>query len=286
MMKLQTPIRTFDNSIDACLEGITGNAALREALIASKADLLAVEPVYRSAASRGELFTIPPVEEDADDEAVVIGSLRRSELIKLYEQYLVPRGKPGRSVYSDLLNAALEECPFCGGIGVPNTLDHFLAKSRHPSFSILPFNLVPSCRDCNMGEKGGGAASLAEEVLLQPYIDKDMFYKEQWVFASYEADPPDEPGRFVYFVRTPERWDATDVARAEHHFKTFNLAHKYGLKAAQALATVKAQAEVMIARGLVYADVREIILQPGIERAPFPNHWQTGMFQALCVFFR
>ncbi|MFC3651314.1 HNH endonuclease [Dyella humi] len=285
MMRLENPVRTFVESIDACLAGITGNVELRKALIKSKGDLLTVEPTYLQAALRGELSTITAVDDDADEEAAIVGDLRRSDLIKLYEQYLVPKGKPGRRVYSDLLNAAREQCPFCGGIGTPKTLDHFLTKGKHPSFSVLPFNLVPSCRDCNMGEKGQVGASVAEEVLLQPYADKDLFFNEQWIFSSYEADPSGEPGLLAYFVRTPEWWSAVDVARAEHHFKAFDLAHKYGLKAGRSAVTVMAQARAMIRKGLSHADIREVILQPGIDSAPFSNHWQRGMYQSLCEYF-
>lgn len=285
MMRLRAPARTFGDAIDACVEGITGNDKLRDTLIAGRNELLAVEPIYVAEAVRGALFAIAPADDNLDDATLLVGGLCRPDLIKLYDQYLVPKGKPGRKVYSDLLNAALEECPFCGGIGTPKTLDHFLPKGKHPVFSILPHNLVPSCRDCNMGDKGQGAANLAEEVVLQPYVDKDIFFNQQWIFSSYEEDISGDPGVFSYFVETPDTWDAIDTARAEHHFKIFDLAHKYGLKAAQSLVTVMGQANAMLNNGLSRDDVMKIILQPGIDCAPFPNHWQRGMYQALHKYF-
>lgn len=285
MMKLPKPMHTFDASIDACAEGIKGNTKLLDALIASKAELLEIEPNYVNAATLGKLFSTYPVTEDVDKSKLVVGKLCGSDLNKLYDQYLVPEAKPGRKIYSDIFNAAQEECPFCGGIGLPKTLDHFLPQGKHPAFSVLPYNLVPSCRDCNMGEKGQFVPKSAAEVFLHPYADKDIFFSEQWIFASYKADATGEPGVFSYFVKTPDDWHPIDSARAEHHFRLFKLDHLYGLKAAQSLAAVMGQAKALIARGSSHLDVREIILQPVIDCVPFSNHWKKGMYQSLCEYF-
>ncbi|UPG86002.1 HNH endonuclease [Luteibacter aegosomatis] len=279
-MKLNLPVRSFLQAIDACEEGITGNAVLLDALALAKNDLLGMEDVYSSAAANGGLHTLVAVDDEAGDE-LVVGGLRRSDLIKLYEQYFVPKKKPGRAVYNAILNGALEMCPFCGGIGIPKTLDHFLPKNKHPKYSVLPLNLVPSCRDCNLGEKGQSAALVDEDVFLQPYMDKSAFFDEQWIFAAYEGVEQGEPGRFRYFVQPPGTWTPTDVARAEHHFNSFELDRKYGLKAAQLLTTVLAQIRAIKSFGMGIDQVREVILTPGIESSPFPNHWQKGFYQAL-----
>jgi hypothetical protein len=281
MIRLSAPAPTFSESIDACVQGILGNPRLRDRALASKVHLLPAEEVYAAAGSNGDLSLIPVAEEDEPNRIALAGTLRKSDLITLYDTYFVPRGKPGRAVYSQLLNAAREECPFCGGIGTPQTLDHFLPKAKHPVFSVLPINLVPSCRDCNLGEKGQRLAASAEEVFLQPYVDKDVFFDDQWIFATYLEDAPHEPGRFAYFVQAPDGWDPIDASRAGNHFATFGLAHKYGLRAAQALTTVMAQVQMLIGHGLTLQDVNKTVLQPGIESAPFANHWQKGMYQAL-----
>jgi hypothetical protein len=136
-----------------------------------------------------------------------------------------------------------------------------------------------------MGEKGQGSANLAEEMVLQPYVDKDIFFDQQWIFASYQEDPSGGPGVFSYFVKTPENWEAIDAARADNHFKVFDLAQKYGLKAAQSLVTLMGQANAMMNHGLSRHDVVNVIVQPGIDCAPFPNHWQRGMYQAFHKYF-
>jgi hypothetical protein len=279
-MKILTPLATFSDTIDACIEGIGAHQPLRERAVASKDTLLFAEQIYRDAATLGDLSAISIIDDSVEDVAVV-GTLLKSDLVKLYDSYFSAKKKPGRRIYSELLNAAREECPFCGGIGTPLTLDHFLPKAKHPTFSVLPINLVPACRDCNMGAKGQKIARNAEEVALQPYVDKDIFFDAQWIFATYSSDANGEPGRFLYFVRTPASWDQVDTARAKNHFASFDLAHKYGLKAAQAVATVLGQIKSLTDYGLPKADVMQAILQPGIDGAPFANHWQRGMYQAL-----
>lgn len=44
----------------------------------------------------------------------------------------------------------------------------------------MPINLVPSCRDCNMGEKGQAYTTIEDDQAIHPYVDKNIFYQEQW----------------------------------------------------------------------------------------------------------
>jgi hypothetical protein len=83
-------------------------------------------------------------------------------------KYFVPEEKPARTIYDSLLNSAKEKCPFCGGIGTPRNLDHFLPKAHFPQFSVLPRNLIPACRDCNMDGKGHAFATNAEDQIILP----------------------------------------------------------------------------------------------------------------------
>lgn len=39
-------------------------------------------------------------------------------------------------------------CSYCG-IGRPTTIDHYLPKSIFPEFSVLSYNLIPCCPECN-----------------------------------------------------------------------------------------------------------------------------------------
>ena len=283
MMRLSEPQYSFEQTLDECVMGITGNAALREKLTSSKPDLTAAEDGYLNAVGTGELYTIPPINTDVDKDPVVINTLKKSELVKIYDQYFVAEDKPARKIYDALLNSAKEKCPFCGGIGTPRNLDHFLPKAHFPQFSVLPRNLVPSCRDCNMDGKGHDFATNAEDQIIQPYADKDRFFIEQWIFATYHAGNNGEPGEFEYYTSPPEGWSEVDKLRVRKHFKDFDLAKRYATKAAEMLGTVLNQIKTMEQAGLENGVIQSTLLQPGVDAAPFVNHWQKGMYHALLL---
>ncbi|MCI5221583.1 MAG: HNH endonuclease [Candidatus Electrothrix sp. AR4] len=280
MMRLNEPLYSFEQTIDECVTGITGNTALRNKLTSSKDDLTEAEAQYLAAAGTGELHIIPPISTDHDSDPLVINTLLKSELVKIYEQYFVDKKKPARKIYDALLNAAEEKCPFCGGIGTPRTLDHFLPKSHFPQFSVLPLNLVPSCRDCNMDDKGHAFATNAEDQIIHPYADNDRFFLAQWIFAIYHVGINGNAGEFQYYVSSPEEWSAVDKQRALKHFEDFNLAKRYATKAAGRLGTILQQLKHMKQKG-VDDEIRCGHLRIGADAAPFANHWQKGMYQAL-----
>lgn len=275
MMRLSKPEYSFKRTIEECIAGITGNASLRDKLIA-RVDFEEEEPNYLALANIGQLYTISNI--NGCEDPVIVDRLRKSDLMKIYEQYFVPEEKPARKIYNALLNAAKEDCPFCGGIGTPSNLDHFLPKSHFPQFSILPFNLVPACRDCNMGGKGSMFAKNAEDQIIQPYADKSQFFSEQWIFATYHDGNDTQPGEFEYHTQPPCHWSEVDKARVRKHFKDFNLAKRYGIQAGRQLRTVLRQIKCVKESG---GNFKSSLLQPGIDAAPFANHWQKGMYQAL-----
>lgn len=285
MMRLSKPKYSFETTLDECIAGITGNTLLENKLTSSKPVLIAAGGEYLNVVGIGKLHTILPINTDVDNDPVVISSLKKSDLVKIYEQYFVAKSKPARKIYDALLNAAKEKCPFCGGIGTPRNLDHFLPKKYFPQFSVLPHNLVPSCRDCNMDGKGSAFATNAEDQIIQPYADKDIFFSEQWIFATYHEGNATKPGEFEYYTLPPDNWSAVDKARVRKHFKDFNLAKRYGDKAGQQLGTVLLQINRMEKAGVDRENIKNCLLQSGVDAAPFANHWQMGMYQTLIKSF-
>jgi hypothetical protein len=279
-MRLDSSIYDHASAVAQCEEGITGNQDLLTKLSLCKGELIPQELIYLTAAVNGELYNIPALNSGRNDDPVIVGTLLKSELLKLYAQYFVSADKPARKIYDAILNGAKDQCPFCGGIGSPRNLDHFLPKTHFPQFSILPVNLVPSCLDCNLGEKGSKYSALPQDQVIQPYSDRSRFFSDQWVFAVYNA-ADDEPGEFEYFVRTPQDWPVTDQLKAKNHFKDFNIASRYSKQAGRQLKIVLSQIEKMKLRGVPREEIITDLLEPGVHEAPFINHWQRIMYQAL-----
>ncbi|NML29164.1 HNH endonuclease [Zoogloea dura] len=284
MLKLTEPQFTFEDALDSCMAGMAGYVPLLGKVQIAKQVLLAKEVDYLSAGSTGELHTIAPVDAAKNPDPIVVGQLTKSDLVKVYDDYFVPSEKPARKIYNALLNAAKGRCPFCGGIGTPRNLDHFLPKAHFPQFSVLPKNLVPACRDCNMDGKGHDFAITAEDQIIQPYLDKERFFQEQWIFAAYHEDPSGKPGTFSYRAEPPALWPEVDKSRARKHFHDFGLALRYATKAAEMLGTVLRQIKAMQNVGLSAQLIISTNLESGVDAAPFANHWQKGMYQALTVW--
>lgn len=279
MKRLATPNHNYNDVIDLCTVGISNTQNIKTKITANKGNLLLDAGLYDTGINQGIIYTYAPLIRFHD--AICIKNTK-DDYEKLYTQYFVPKAKKARIIYDAILTSAKGECPFCGGIGDPVTLDHFLPKAEYPQFSVYPSNLVPSCRDCNLGEKKVGYAKTAEEQILHPYLDKPIFFEEQWITADYIVGSSlDEPGEFRYYVNVPRYWSDVDKARVENYFKNFNLASRY---AKQATASLKAK--LTFIRSMLKAGIRRnsIItenLQSLIDDAPFINYWEVGMSDGL-----
>lgn len=283
MLKLERPAYSSEQAIQMCCQGITGNEELLQRVNNETNLLEASAVVYTSSAFAGELYTIPSTTTRNGADPIVVGNLRKSDLLKLYDPYFVNEGKPARVIYNALMAAANEKCPYCGGIGRPRNLDHFLPKAHYPQFSVLPVNLVPSCRDCNMDGKRDGFAINEEEQVLQPYLDNDRYFKEQWISARYIAGLGNEPGVIEYFVQPPAHWTKTQKLRVEKHFNDFDLGLRYSKEAAPRLVTYLKQIYNLqqIPLELEIQAAKSIILKSPIENALFVNHWERIMCLTL-----
>lgn len=281
MLRLKEPRYPTEEVIGVCCEGITGNLSLKTRV---QRDLkrFRIDAVgYRRHAQHGDLYRIVPLPGPRNMDHLVIDELYKSDFIKLYENYFVKKGKPGRIIYDALMAAANDMCPFCGGIGRPRNLDHFLPKAHFPQFSVLSANLIPCCRDCNMDGKGEGYADNEEEQLLHPYLDNDRYFNEQWVSARYIAGKFDEPAVIEYFVQPPEHWEEAQKRRVEKHFNDFNLDLRFSKEAAPRLIIYLGQIQALAMLPLELELAKSTILQPVISSSPFINHWERVMCEAL-----
>ncbi|MFC4657122.1 HNH endonuclease [Rheinheimera marina] len=288
MKQLVPPNISFSDMLTKCSEGME-QVNVKNNFISAIPSFLAKEQQYKNLSLTGNLYTYPKTTPLADNTAVV-EHLTKAKLINLYENNLRNKDKPARNYYDSLLVSSGERCPFCGDIGHTKNLDHFLPKAHFPEFSIMPLNLVPSCRDCNMGEKGQFYATVADEQALHPYVDKNIFYLEQWVFADY-IDEND--GGFRYYVNCPNEWTQEDRNRAAYHFNSLNLASRYRLEAGKHLSEVIDQKNAFMQSVIrlapsvsLHAIKLEFInsyLLPIINSPQFPNHWKKVMYQCLVI---
>lgn len=282
MKRLTKPDHNYNDVIDLCIEGIADTQNIKARIKANKGNLLLDANLYDAGVNQGIIYTYLPLIRFHD--AICIRSTK-DDYEKLYTQYFVPKAKKVRVIYDAILASAKGDCPFCGGIGDPATLDHFLPKAEFPQFSIYPSNLVPSCRDCNMGEKKVGYAKTDEEQTIHPYLDKPIFFEEQWITANYISGSSfDEPGEFQYYVNAPDDWSEVDKKRADKYFNDFNLSSRYAKQATASLRSKLRSIKREMDQGISIQEIISEVIQPDIDDAPFVNYWEVGMCDGLIKY--
>lgn len=286
MKKIPIHKKSFTEMLEKCSEGME-QRNVRRNFNSLFNTFLQKEQQYERLSSVGNLFLYPKL-DPLTGSTRVIGNLTKTKLVNLYENNLRNKDKPARGYYDELLVSSGERCPFCGDIGQTKNLDHFLPKAHFPEFSVMPLNLVPSCRDCNMGEKGQNYATAENNQAIHPFVDKDIFFQVQWVFADYINE---DDGAINYYVNCPADWRQEDKDRAFNHFNSLNLASRYRLEAGKHLSEVidqKNAFEKMLLRlvptaspEMIKSGFIESNLQPIIDSDQFDNHWKKVMYQCL-----
>ena len=72
--------------------------------------------------------------------------ITKDEMVKLYDRKFVICSDVRAKYYDKILaNAKSGKCPICD-IGQASTLDHYLAKTLYPTYSVTPDNLIPALR--------------------------------------------------------------------------------------------------------------------------------------------
>lgn len=279
MNKIERPDMNYVDVLELCSNGITGLADLKRRFDSSRAELVECALDYEERAVDGRVYQIAPF--NGHEDSIVLGQLSSKDLGKLYRQYFSAKGKPARDIYNRLMVAAKEHCPFCGGIGRATNLDHFLPKTNFPAYAVSPSNLVPSCMDCNMGEKAQLYSSVYEGQFIHPYWEDEKFFGQQWVRAKFDTWPALENSVVEYFVDAPDSWLAAERERVKNHFEAFDLPKRYSVKAAEQRGVVVAQIEAMLDDGLSPSKVNKLILVPAINKVALPNAWLKCMYQAF-----
>ena len=171
---------TYDSKIvyQECISSVQKDCNLRARLNEVTDNIVEAAMDYEKKAKFKQLYSIPS--NNCKNDEITLGSVTKEELKNVYSSHMVKGSKNARDIYDSLLSQSpFGKCPFCG-FGHATTLDHYLPKAKYPQFSVLPFNLVPSCKDCNTGKRTG-IATTAEDQILHPYFDHQNFIDDQWL---------------------------------------------------------------------------------------------------------
>ncbi len=228
---------------------------------------------YQKSATAKNLYAFQS--HNCSDSDIILDGVTKKELKDLYSNQMVRKNKRARLIYDSLLSRAPSgRCPFCG-MGNVSTLDHYLPKTKYPQLSVVPLNLIPSCKDCNMG-KGATVARKAGNQILHPYFDHQNFINQQWLYAEVKHT---NLVTICFYVQAPEDWDDISKERVHAHFKKFKLAYRYSVEASNEIAGLRGALSNFNLGGV---EVQKLLMSMADGYAmQHTNSWQTAMFQAL-----
>lgn len=271
MKRLPKPDLGANEVYESCVGGVTdGEAVARFQSATDEMLQLAQQYDVRAAANQLHLF---PASGWSQNEQVVVGSVTKGDLTKLYTDHMAKRNQPARSYYDRLaLHAPLGKCPYCG-FGQVSTLDHFLSKARYPLFSVLPINLVPSCLDCNHG-KGSGVLDASNQI-PHPYYEAPPIETDKWLFASVKQTIP---ASVRYFIATPIGWPNAMATRVENFFRDFRLASRFAVEAASELISLSDYLPLLGNGDLIGTHLQQIA---NLEGSRQKNSWKAALYEAL-----
>lgn len=278
MRAIRKPVQEPLSVYQLCINSISNKEVSgRLAHVSNDIELAAAN--YDLMASKQMLYTISST--SCKENEIALGNVTRKELNDTYSIHLSRSGKPARRIYDELRFGLNQLCPFCGFSQVA-TLDHYLAKSKYPQFSVLPSNLVPACSDCNTG-KGAKIIATAEEQVLHPYFDHEKFIDEQWLYAEVRQTSPVATVRF--FVESPDEWDNISKARVKSHFKEFNLSRRYSIQAADEIVNIGGLLSNLCgaenSSSIEHFIKIELEARAKTHAERHINSWTTAMYQAL-----
>lgn len=272
MIRLTLPnsIPSHSEVIDLCCER---NVGYRQHILDNKDFLIDKGNCYEIFSRVNDLYifdNILPVSTH------ITGSLENEHMVKLYEYCL--RDCRCGDVYNTIINLAKSptiRCPFCGGVGTPTQLDHFLPKARYGHFSVLPYNLVPICKDCNTEYKKEFFPISKDEQLIHPYLDDDCFFNQQWLCAVYMDET------VTYSVDPPTTWSDDKKEKVRFHFQTFNLAERFAENAVGPLSDLLNQIKDSKVNGMSKEMFESSIIDSIIRNESRVNSWKRVLFLAI-----
>ncbi|QIO48699.1 hypothetical protein HA464_32375 (plasmid) [Rhizobium leguminosarum bv. trifolii] len=116
----------------------------------------------------------------------------------------------------------LSVCPACGEPGAPNTLDHYLPKTRYPHFCVTPHNLFPMCDACQKEKDTKTGDAQTPRFFLHPYYD--TFLVHQILDLTIQA-PFETP---TFTLNVSQALEPDQITLVTAHVRELALAERYG----------------------------------------------------------
>lgn len=172
------------------------------------------------------------------------------------------------------LATAGNACPYCGAVGMPDALDHFLPKEKYPEYSVVRANLVPICSHCNNAKGQTVRDNLNRRVFRHPYYDRDLTRR------LVEAKITWVDGKPYFSLRA--RMKLPDALRSDihRHISASSLAERFATVGRQQFKMwmdIQQSGNPYTRAVLLYGLEQEIRRRDGIG----PNNWESVVLRAI-----
>lgn len=164
MIKVSPPTVKVDDFYDLLINNIIkkkNGIALKQEYQNLKTKIIQAEEKYFSYASTQKLNQMV-----VNDNLPHV--LENSDMVFLYTKFV----REQKEFYEEIMGGVFgKRCPYCEKRDV-SQLDHYLSKTENNFYTVTPYNLIPSCSECN---KDKGVA----KDLVHPYFDDTT--TEEWL---------------------------------------------------------------------------------------------------------
>lgn len=265
MIKLEKPNIELESVMSDCLFNVTKQHILTH-ISASKTTIMLKSEEYDKFAENGQLSTLK-------SHSVIQGGATKEDMVWLYDNKFVADG--GRKYY-DKIKAIPKhgKCPFCG-VGIVSTLDHYLPKTKYPTYAVTPINLVACCADCNKNKKSEIVESREKE-FIHPYYDD--IEDEVWLKAKILFD---REIIFSFYVQKPDIWSEEKYKRVHNQFEKLKLNKLYAAHCGEEFSEYEYTARDLYETGgeeLVKEDLLDRIKE---RRRVTKNNWRAALYEGL-----
>lgn len=268
MKKIRKPENNIESILDNCT--ISMRNPRKERIERVKETIIEKTTEYDDLATSGQLYKIPE-----HDNVDLIAT--KDDMVALYKQKFVPKEEPNREYYDKIMLLAPNgKCPYCQQ-NIADNLDHFLPKTKYVTFSVSPYNLVPSCSECNTDKAASTFADYSEQP-FHPYYDDfdDCIWLKAKLIENKEIS-------FYFYAEPPETTEIVKAGRIKESFSKegFGLNDVYKVHAAEVYQSCFHRIKILFNKGGKELAVTRLLEYIEDEQSISINSWKAAMYQAM-----
>ncbi|OZD11052.1 HNH endonuclease [Rhodococcus sp. 06-156-3C] len=217
-------------------------------------------------------FHLIASESAKGSKSAMTGTRHGGALIGNYR--LMDSGRPLDGIRMDVIQSAfLALCWMCEA-ATAITVDHFLPKSRFPEFSILYFNLLPVCSECNNNKRD---RIFSPKIRFgHPYVTQDLVEELPWLDCVVGIQDSEVTIKFR-ILKSADYFDELQDA-----FTALKLERRYQALAIQEVYNIVDEVNnlgvpAIVARGAIDLSRRAVVLEMRYGH----DYWKVPLLKAL-----